>query len=95
MDLLQPLAAVGFVLSLLGLTLMFLKKRGAASFRLHRLTGAGARRLETLEKLSLGPQHSLYVVRVDDRSVLIGTGGGSVQILCDLREPKISREATT
>jgi flagellar biogenesis protein FliO len=83
MDLLQPLAAVGFVLALLGVTLMLLKKRGAASFRLPRLSGGGPRRLESLERLSLGPQHALHLIQIDGRTILVATAPTSFQIVCE------------
>jgi flagellar biogenesis protein FliO len=79
MDFLQPLAAVGFVLALLGGALLVLKKRGVAAFHLPR--GGGERRLEAVERLSLGPQHALHLVKLDGRSILVATAPTSLQIL--------------
>jgi flagellar biogenesis protein FliO len=75
MDFLQPIAAVGFVLALLGVALMALKKRGVASFH------GKSRRMETVERLSLGPNHALHLIRVDGRSVLVATAPTSLQVL--------------
>ena len=94
MDLLQPLAAIVLVLGLLAAALLLLKKRGAATFQLPgqisgrftgaisgRLSGSGQRKLEVLERVALGPQHSVHLVRVGERQVLIGTSPSSCQLL--------------
>ena len=78
MDFLQPIAAVGFVLALLGVALVLLKKRGIASFH------GSARRMEAIERLALGPHHALHLVRLDGRSMLIATAPGSLQIVGEI-----------
>jgi flagellar biogenesis protein FliO len=80
MDLLEPLAAVGLVLGLLAAALFVLKKRGVASF--HK----GEKRLEAIERLSLGPQHALHLVRLDGRSILVATAPTSLQILGEVNQ---------
>jgi flagellar biogenesis protein FliO len=74
MDLIQPLAAIVFVAALLGTVLFLLKKRGGSP-------SYGARRLEVIERVPLGPQHALHLVRAGDRLVLIATAPGSCQLL--------------
>ena len=74
MDLIQPLAAILFVAALLGGVLLLLKRRGGGS------TGL-ARRLEVIERVSLGPHHALHLVRAGDRLVLIATAPSSCQLL--------------
>lgn len=75
MEILQ-LAAILAVFALLGFTLWFLRKRGA-------LRGAGAgpftfrqnvkpKLLEHADRLQLSPTHSLSVVKLGDRAILIG-----------------------
>jgi hypothetical protein len=94
MDLLQPIAAITIVLGLLAAALLLLKKRGAATFSLPgqisgrftgaitgRLSSSGQRKLEVLERVALGPQHSIHLVRVGERQVLIGTSPSSCQVL--------------
>ena len=81
MDVVQPLAAIVFVLTLLGGALLLLKKRGAASFRVPGISGSGTRRLEVLERISLGPQHSLHMVRADGQTLLLATSPGSCQLV--------------
>jgi flagellar biosynthetic protein FliO len=71
MEFVQQLAAVGAVLTLLAITLWWLRRRGfAAMLPLKRTTG---RRLECLERLSLGPQHTLHLVRVGDTALLLAS----------------------
>ncbi len=88
MDTIQPFAAVVLVLVLLAGTLLLLRKRGAAGFRLPgfatgNVQGRDPRRLEVLERLALDPQHSLHLVRVGGRSVVIATTPSSCQLLCE------------
>jgi flagellar biogenesis protein FliO len=83
MDLIQPFCAVLLVLGLLGGTLLFLKNKGAASFHLPRRASAGPRRMEVVERVALGPQHALHLVRVGNRSVVVATGPSSCQLLCE------------
>jgi flagellar biogenesis protein FliO len=75
MDLIQPLEAIVLVAGLLGGALVLLKKRGGVS-----LSG-NPRRLEVMERIALGPQHALHLVRAGDRVVLIGTAPSSCQLL--------------
>ena len=81
MDLLQPAAAIVLVLGLLAAALFVLRKRGAGTFRLPGSAGSPQRRLEVLERIALGPQHSVHLVRVGERCVLIGTAPSSCQLL--------------
>jgi len=94
MDLLQPILAIGLVLGLLAAALLLLKNRGAATFNLPgqisgrftgaitgRLSGSTQRKIEVLERVALGPQHSIHLVRVGERQVLIGTSPSSCQVL--------------
>jgi len=81
MDFLEPLAAIGFVMALLGASLFLLKKRGAVSFHGSFSNPCGKKRMESVERLSLGPQHALHLIRLDGRSVLVATAPTSVQVL--------------
>jgi flagellar biogenesis protein FliO len=87
MDDLQPILAVILVLSLLGGLLFFLRRRGIASFQGFP-AGAGlgrqasnARQLKVVERVPLGAQHALHLVRVGDRLMLVATAPGSCQVL--------------
>jgi flagellar biosynthetic protein FliO len=84
METLQPMAAVVLVLALLGGALFVLRKRGAATFSFSRLSSVGPRRMQVLERLPLGPQHALHIVRVGGRALVVATAPTSCQLLCDL-----------
>jgi flagellar biogenesis protein FliO len=74
-ELIQPAAAIFLVLVLLGGALVALHKRGAVSF-----PGA-AKNLEVIERVALGPQHALHLVRTGNRTLLIATGPQSCQVI--------------
>ena len=69
MEAIQQMAAVAVVLLLLGATLWVFRRRGFAGMAL-RNKSAG-RRIECLERLPLGPQHTLHLVRVDETELLL------------------------
>jgi flagellar biogenesis protein FliO len=84
MDFIQPLAAIVLVMGLLGGALFLLKRRGAVAFHLPGVSQRGSsaqRRLEVMERVSLGPHHALHLVRAGDRCILVGTAPSSCQIL--------------
>jgi flagellar biogenesis protein FliO len=71
MEFVQELAAVGGVLALLTATLWWMRRRGFAAV-LPMKKSAG-RRLQCLERLSLGPQHTLHLVRLGDTALLLAS----------------------
>jgi flagellar biogenesis protein FliO len=76
MELLQQLAAVALVLALLGTALLLLRRK---HFIFPRRDGS--RQLEIVERVALSPQHSLALVKVSGRMMLVGTGPG----VCEIR----------
>jgi flagellar biogenesis protein FliO len=81
MEPLQQAAAVLLVLTLLGATLYGLRAKGLALI-MPRRSGMGNRRqLESIERLPLTPHHSLHLVRVEDRTVLIAVSPNGCSIL--------------
>jgi flagellar biosynthetic protein FliO len=81
MQLTEQIGMVLLVFALLGGLLWFSKRRGLASFPLGPRRSANARRLEVLERVPLTPQHSLHLVRVAERTVLIATAPSSCTLL--------------
>ena len=81
---LQQVMAVAIVLTVLGATLWLLRRRGVASWngRLPRRAGK-AKNMNVLERMPLTPHHSLHLVRVLDRTVLIGVSPSSCTQLAD------------
>jgi len=73
------MAAVAGVLTLLASTLWFLRRHGtlAAVLPVKRK----ARRLECLERLPLGPHHTLHLVRMGDTSLLVASSPGGCSLV--------------
>lgn len=82
MDLLPQISAVFLVLGLLCGGLWLLRRKGWAginpSFRAQR---ASKGRLQRLEGLALTPHHSVHLVRVSDRVLLIGVSPNGCRLL--------------
>lgn len=53
----------------------------------------GRARLEPLERLALGPQHALHVVRFGDEEILVGRSPSGLTVLGRRREPQPPQEA--
>jgi flagellar biogenesis protein FliO len=93
MDVIGQMAAVAGVLTLLAATLWWLKRRGIAGVLPARK--AAARRLECLERLPLGPQHTLHLVRLGGTALLVASSPGGCSLVrnCPPGEVDIPREA--
>ena len=79
-DILQPICAVGLVLGLLGGVLYFLRRRGIASPSFG-MQERSTKQLKVMERVPLGAQHALHLVRIGERLILVATAPGSCQIL--------------
>jgi len=71
MEVIEQTMAVAAVLALLLGTLWWLRRRGLAAVGLRRKRGR--RRMETLERLALGPQQTLHLVRLQGRVLLLAS----------------------
>jgi hypothetical protein len=80
MDSMYSFLAVLFVLAALVGTLTALRKRGLAVWGLPGATPK-ARRIEILERVAMGPQHALHVIRIAGRCVLVATSPSGCQLL--------------
>ncbi len=81
MDALQPVGAILFVLALMAGALFLLKKKRLGGFRADLRVGGGTRRLQVLERVSLTPQHTLCLVRVGERLIMVTTAPGNCHVL--------------
>ena len=72
----QQALSVFLVLALLGGTLWWLRRKGFATFAIKGPGGGKARSLKVIERMNLTPQHSLHLVRVGERTVLIAASPG-------------------
>lgn len=81
MELFQQLSIILAVLGGLCGTLWMLKKKGWARTSLRRSREDGQPRLEVIDRLPLTPQHSLHLVRMADRTLLIGLSPSGCSLL--------------
>ena len=81
MDLVEQLAMVLLVLALLAGLLWVLRNRGLVAFRRSGWKATSTRRLQVIERLPLTPSHSLHLVRVADRILLIGVAPSGCTLL--------------
>ena len=79
MEVIQQMAAVGLVLLLLGASLWALRRRGIGGLVLSGKKSG--RRLECLERMPLGPQHMLHLVRVDGKELLVAASPAGCTLL--------------
>jgi flagellar biogenesis protein FliO len=72
---LRQLLSVLLVFSLLGAALWALRRWSAVSFRTGRWRRqpARSRALHSVERLALSPQHSLHLVQIDGRRLVVAT----------------------
>jgi flagellar biosynthetic protein FliO len=86
MDILRQSLAITFVFALLWAALWFLRKRG--NIRIGFPRGRAAQSvLESRGKLALGPQHSIHVVRVGERDMVVAVHPAGVTVLCRASQP--------
>ena len=81
MEAVQQILAVVFVLALLGGTLYWLRSKGLARFTVKGIGRSSGRRMQSIERLPLTPQHSLHLVSVGGRVLLIAVSPGGCSIL--------------
>ena len=89
MDVIEQVTAVAGVLLLLCGTLWWLRRRGIAVFALPGRVGD--RRMECLERLPLGPQHALHLVRLGDSELLVASSPSGCSLM--YTRPHQDREA--
>lgn len=70
---LEKTAAVFLVLGLLIVTLIVLRRKGLASLNVTLpKRSPGERRLQVIERIPLTAHHSLHLVRIENRFILVG-----------------------
>jgi flagellar biogenesis protein FliO len=79
MDAIRQMTAVAGVLLLLGAMLWWLRRRGIAGVLPARKVSG--RRLECLERLPLGPQHTLHLVRLGETALLVASSPGGCALM--------------
>jgi flagellar biogenesis protein FliO len=81
MEAIQQTLVVVFVLGLLGATLYWLRGQGIARFGGKSAVRGSARRMQSIERMALSPQHSLHLVNVGGRVLLIAVSPGGCSLL--------------
>jgi len=80
MELMDPMPALVAVVSVVGATLWWLRRKGTLRVRA-RTGGHNSRHLQKLERLVLGPHHALHLVRLDDRTILVAQSPAGLALL--------------
>jgi flagellar biogenesis protein FliO len=93
MEAIQQVFGVVAVLALLGGALWWLRHKGLAQFAVRGPGGSKTKSMRVIERLALTPQHSLYLVRVADRTMLIAASPGGCSILDGVAESVDQRMA--
>ncbi len=81
MEPVRQVLAVLLVLGLLGGTLYWLRTKGAARFGVNGLGRSATKQMRSIEQLRLTPQHSLHMVKVGDRVLLVALSPGGCSLL--------------
>jgi flagellar biogenesis protein FliO len=84
MDAIQPVLSVLLVLGLLGGALYWLRVKGVARFSgkgLGAFGRQGGRQMQAIERLPLTPQHSLHLVSVGGRTLLVAVSPGGCSVV--------------
>jgi len=89
MDLFGQMASVAGVLALLAVTLWWLRRRGMAAV----LPRRGGRRLEAVERLPLGPQHSLHLIRLGEQALVVACSPAGCRVLATRTWRELGGEA--
>jgi flagellar biogenesis protein FliO len=79
-ELARQMLSVLFVFALLGAVIVALRKGPLLIKR------AGPRKLESVDRIALTPQHALHVVKVGGREVVVATHPQGCTVLEQLRE---------
>jgi flagellar biogenesis protein FliO len=81
MEWIQQILTVLFVLGLLCGTLYWLRSKGVARFSVKGMGRGNRRRMQSIERLPLTQQHSLHLVSVSGRVLLIAVSPGGCSVL--------------
>jgi flagellar biogenesis protein FliO len=81
MEWMRQVLAVSGVLLLLAASLWWLRRRGLVESAVRSARGGRKRHLEPVERLSLGPQHTLHLVRLAGRGLLVSTSPAGCALL--------------
>jgi flagellar biogenesis protein FliO len=81
MESMRQVIAVVLVLGLLGGALYWLRTRGAARLTVKGFGRPAMRQMRSIEQLRLSPQHSLHMVKVGDKVLLVALSPGGCSLI--------------
>jgi flagellar biogenesis protein FliO len=81
MEIVQQVGTVIAVLGGLIALLLWLRNKGVAKLSFTRSSHRAGARLEAVDRLALTAQHSLHLVRLGDRALLIGLSATQCSVL--------------
>jgi len=93
MDIVRQSLAITIVFALLWFALWLLKRKGTLSAGQSK--GGGTHPIELRGKLSLSAQHSLQLVRVGGRELLLGVHPSGLTVVCDLTTRAAADQASS
>jgi len=100
MDVLRQVFSVLLVFSLLGAVLWLLRRGGRISFQGLTVRGLARTRVQgktksmvAVERLALTPQHTLHIVRVNGREVLVATHPQGCSVVTTATEQAMGAKA--
>jgi flagellar biogenesis protein FliO len=93
MDVLRQVFSVLAVFSLLGAVLWLLRRGGRISFQGFARVQGHTRSMVAVERLALTPQHTLHIVRVNGREVLVATHPQGCSVVTALTEQAMGAKA--
>jgi len=88
MESMQQALSVLLVLALLGGVLWWLRRKGVAQFALKSAVAGKRKSIQVVDRLALTPQHSLHLVKLEDRTMLIAASPGGCSILSEKVETR-------
>ena len=91
MEILSQTLSVLAVLGMLGGALWWLRRKGLAQFAPMGSRRKAGRQLEVIERLPLTPQHSLHLVRIADKSVVVAVSPSGCSVLDCAVKPEVVR----
>jgi flagellar biogenesis protein FliO len=100
MDVLRQIFSVLLVFSLLGAVLWVLRRGGSVSFQGFTVKGLArtralkpTRSMVAVERLALTPQHTLHIVHINGREVLVATHPQGCSVVTTVAERAMGAQA--
>jgi flagellar biogenesis protein FliO len=92
MELMWQMASVGFVFLLLAGALWWFKGKGMVQLGQPFPGGACTWPMNVANRLNLGPQHSLHLVRLGQRGLLVATYAGGCALIAEAPWDELAQE---